>query len=322
MKKIFFSCISILAFSFFTRGQVGIGTGSLSPDSSAMLEIKSNSKGFLPPRLTTSQRDAITNPAIGLMIFNTSSNCLELYAYGKWQEVFCSICTPPRVSPIEGLNQVKKDSVIKLSDSTNGGFWTSADTTIATVDTAGIVKGKSFGVTVVKYTVGTFGCTTTVSKQISVVPPFSIGQSYGGGIIVYIDSTGIHGLIVATSDQSSGIKWSPTPYTYIYSGVGIGGGIYGTNNMISAYGTTTLYSATICRNYRGGNYTDWYLPNGEELDAVYAQRNVIGGFSVASYWISDNYDVSLGQAKSFDSQGGYTTYNKGTSLNVRAVRKF
>jgi hypothetical protein len=46
--------------------QKSVGIGKTSVDGSAVLELTSTSKGFLPPRLTTSQRDAITAAAIGL----------------------------------------------------------------------------------------------------------------------------------------------------------------------------------------------------------------------------------------------------------------
>lgn len=59
-------------------GSVGIGTDS--PDSSALLDLSSNSKGLLPPRMTQVQRDAISYPAVGLVIFNTDSNTLQYYA--------------------------------------------------------------------------------------------------------------------------------------------------------------------------------------------------------------------------------------------------
>jgi uncharacterized protein (TIGR02145 family) len=45
---------------------------------SALFELLSTDKGFLLPRMTQSQRDAIANPALGLMIYNTSSSCLEV----------------------------------------------------------------------------------------------------------------------------------------------------------------------------------------------------------------------------------------------------
>jgi hypothetical protein len=52
--------------------QVGIGTTV--PDASSMLDITSTTQGFLMPRLTTIERDAVTLPATGLMIFNTTFN--------------------------------------------------------------------------------------------------------------------------------------------------------------------------------------------------------------------------------------------------------
>lgn len=41
-----------------------------------MLTLESDKQGFLPPRMTDAERDAITSPADGLIIFNTTENCL------------------------------------------------------------------------------------------------------------------------------------------------------------------------------------------------------------------------------------------------------
>ncbi|MDX2305826.1 MAG: hypothetical protein NW226_23665 [Microscillaceae bacterium] len=57
------------------EAQVGIGTDN--PDPSALLDLQSNNTGFLMPRMNIAQRDAIANPAKGLMIFNLESLCLE-----------------------------------------------------------------------------------------------------------------------------------------------------------------------------------------------------------------------------------------------------
>lgn len=65
-----------------TLGQVGIGTSL--PDETAILELKSTEKGFLLPRLTTIQRDAIASPAEGLTIYNTTINCLEFWDDTEW----------------------------------------------------------------------------------------------------------------------------------------------------------------------------------------------------------------------------------------------
>jgi hypothetical protein len=65
-----------------TTGEVGIGTSS--PNASALLDLTSTTKGFLPPRMTTTQRDAISPVVSGLVIFNTTINQLETYTGSKW----------------------------------------------------------------------------------------------------------------------------------------------------------------------------------------------------------------------------------------------
>jgi hypothetical protein len=58
-------------------GQVGIA--QTSPNASAQLDITSTTRGFLPPRMTTTQRDAISSPAAGLVIYNTTTSKLQVY---------------------------------------------------------------------------------------------------------------------------------------------------------------------------------------------------------------------------------------------------
>lgn len=88
MKKTLYSFIllTVISFSF---GQVGIGTDT--PDPSSMLDVESTTHGVLFPRMTTAQRDAITAPANGLQIYNTDSDCINIYSTTdtKWN-AFCS----------------------------------------------------------------------------------------------------------------------------------------------------------------------------------------------------------------------------------------
>ncbi len=64
-------------------GQVGIGTST--PEASALLEINSTEKGFLPPRMTTAQMNAIVSPAEGLTIYNTDKEGLCYYNNTQWK---------------------------------------------------------------------------------------------------------------------------------------------------------------------------------------------------------------------------------------------
>jgi len=56
-------------------------------NTSAALEVRSTTKGFLPPRMTTTQRDAIASPAAGLVIYNTTTNVLNFYNGSAWGAV-------------------------------------------------------------------------------------------------------------------------------------------------------------------------------------------------------------------------------------------
>jgi hypothetical protein len=62
----------------------GFGIDTTTPDSSAALEVSSTLKGFLIPRMTTSQRDSIATPANGLQIYNTTTNQVNFYNGSAW----------------------------------------------------------------------------------------------------------------------------------------------------------------------------------------------------------------------------------------------
>ena len=61
-------------------------SAATAPASSAILDIRSTTKGFLPPRMTTTQRDAISSPAAGLIIYNTTTNKLNVYTT-TWEAI-------------------------------------------------------------------------------------------------------------------------------------------------------------------------------------------------------------------------------------------
>lgn len=72
-------CFLGLLFSSVTAlAQIGIGTTSPSP--SSILDVTSTTKGFLAPRMTTLQRNAITSPADGLMVYDTDIRSFYYYS--------------------------------------------------------------------------------------------------------------------------------------------------------------------------------------------------------------------------------------------------
>jgi hypothetical protein len=68
-----------------TAGSVGIGTTSV--DGCAILELDSTTKGLLLSRMTTTQRNAISNPVAGLLIYNTTTNKVNLYDGSNFVEI-------------------------------------------------------------------------------------------------------------------------------------------------------------------------------------------------------------------------------------------
>lgn len=112
MKKLiaatFTSCLFAMSFA-----QVGIGTTT--PNASSVLELNSSNKAFLPPRMTSTQRDQIANPVQGMMIFNTNTTCVEIYRGSSW----FNLCTgSSSLGPVNGFyssNEVEASSLI--------GYW-------------------------------------------------------------------------------------------------------------------------------------------------------------------------------------------------------
>jgi hypothetical protein len=63
----------------------GIGTAQVA---SAVLEVSSTTRGFLPPRMTTTERNAIASPAAGLVVYDSTTNKLQCYNGSTWKDLF------------------------------------------------------------------------------------------------------------------------------------------------------------------------------------------------------------------------------------------
>jgi hypothetical protein len=155
--------------------------------------------------------------------------------------------------------------------------------------------------------------------------PFTpaIGQSYGGGIIFYIDGTGQHGLIAAASDQSTGAEWGCAGTSISGAdGTAIGTGNQNTLDIMAGCGTAGI-AARLCGDLVLNSYSDWYLPSKDELYQMYVQKTVIGGFTDNHYWSSTETN-SDGACSYLFYNGDLTTTMQKTSnlLYVRAIRSF
>lgn len=191
---------------------------------------------------------------------------------------------------------------------------------------------------------------------------YKIGDFDQGGVIFWLDQTGQHGLVCATSDQGSNVPWDtevefnggseylPERNT---KSVAILDGIYAgkenTQSIIKFVGKNeNLYAALICDEYLieidSIVYDDWYLPSREELNIIYLNRTIInetalqkGGNSLNKnrYWSSTDIDCSekphcfmdkvhaaYGQDFSLGSKKYQLASRKYMPYSVRAIRSF
>jgi hypothetical protein len=155
----------------------------------------------------------------------------------------------------------------------------------------------------------------------------TIGQSYQGGIIAYIDQTGQHGLIAANQDLPSTAGWGCKGTVMSTNVKGYGKGLENTNKISSL--CQDLGAAKKCFDLIQDGYSDWFLPS--EIELSYLEENLFlankGNFRTdLPYWSSTEVDPSMGaQAlgawlKIFGGSGLYTDKN-GFNL-VRPCRYF
>ena len=100
-------------------GNMGIGTTS--PATSAKLDINSTTQGFLPPRMTVEQRNSISNPAIGLVIFCIDCDELEVYNGTIWKSMSgTAACITPSLPSVTICSQVWMQKNLDVSKYRNG----------------------------------------------------------------------------------------------------------------------------------------------------------------------------------------------------------
>jgi uncharacterized protein (TIGR02145 family) len=186
MKTIFKTTILLLLLvSSGVYGQRGIGTNT--PDPAAILELASTSKGFLPPRMSTTERNGISTPPAGLVIYNTTTNCLQWFNGALWFD-YCTQTNdgPPNSNLTVASPTYQGASVIDATGIGYNGEAVPASSTI-TVDLENNVgTEQSFGLSatdagtgLIYAATGTIAAGTTISVILRhnavVMPAFESG---------------------------------------------------------------------------------------------------------------------------------------------------
>ncbi len=91
-------------------------------------------------------------------------------------------------------------------------------------------------------------------------------------------------------------------------------------DSIVKYQGEGAYAAYLCDTLNAYGYDDWYLPAKNELNALYANRLIIGGFDISHYWSSTEFDNSFAWIQHF-GDGTQTETSKDQYFAVRCIRK-
>ncbi len=150
---------------------------------------------------------------------------------------------------------------------------------------------------------------------------YAIGEDGpAGGKVFYITDGGLHGLEAAPVDQASG-AWGCYGTTISGAdGTAVGTGAQNTADILAGCSDAGTV-AEIADAYTLGGYNDWFLPSKDELNELYLQKDVVGGFASDFYWSSSESNSYRAWTQVFTNGDQYDV-NKGSALRVRAVRAF
>ena len=162
---------------------------------------------------------AATNVTISYTV--TSNSC------SKAVGILFTVSPPISVKAITGTTSICGTGTTTLSDATGGGTWSSNNTAVATVNSSGVVTGKSTGSAMITYTISSGGCTASVSTSVSVNPLPAVTAISGTSVL-------IKGTSSTLTDATKGGTWSSS--NTAIATVNTSGSVKG----ISA-GTCTIY---------------------------------------------------------------------------------
>ena len=260
---------TIICFAVYANAQnVAINATGNSADASAMLDVSSTTKGFLPPRMTTIQRTGIPSPVNGLMVFDTDTKTYWYFST-TWKEITNGGGGGSFVLPYSGIadNTAPAFSIINTSTNFSAsalmGRMGSTPSGIAPLGNSGVWGDNASGIGV-----------TGTSKSIGVFGVTGLNDPNGMGVLGINSSTTTNNGAVTAINQSSG--------TALYaesldSGVAVygkttkqnGAAIYGINN--AAQGHAIRGAAT-----------------GNGGVAIYGEAGNAGSTSYAGYFRNSN----------------------------------
>lgn len=329
MKKIYLLIsISLLGTLSSTAQSLAINTDGSTANASAILDIKSSTKGMLIPRLSTAQRTSIVSPAEGLLVFDSTGNSFWYYDGAAWQEVVAGNNTLWKKSgnDIYNINsgnvgigllnpksllQVKNGAV--LFDSTIGSTPVSgAGTRLMWIPAKGALRAGKV--------TGAFWDDMNIGVN-------SIGLGYNPR------ATGLFSIAIgsdayALADQAISIG-SSTAAVYRSTAFGAGCTASGTDAVVMGYGCTAFGQSSLAMGSYSGAYGfssfaigDTVYATGDNAIAMGNKSRASGNFSIAVGDSSvSNGIASLASGHKSMASGNYSIAQgyKATASDVTAI---
>ena len=285
MKKI--TLIALMLFTALGYAQVGINTNN--PDASSALEIESTTGGILIPRLTETQRDAISAPATGLMIYQTDQTAgFYFYDGNVWTKID-GVAGPAGAAGVDGDDGATGPA---------GPTGPQGNAGIAGLDGWDGAPGPAgpTGPTGPQGDAGPAGAAGADGASYT-QPTYLNNTFYAelGGYVIEVNSDGTHGLVVAMQNQGIS-NW------------------YEADNVLSNASN---------HDTNGAKFKDWRLPTKRELNLMYGVFSGGNGASLPNvcYWSSTEGGSSGAWRQCFNNGVQGSNFKGGTG-NVRAVRAF
>ncbi len=346
MKKLLFSKILIFAFiigvSYSANAQKNVGIGTDTPDPSAVLDLNVSDgtlfptkMGFLVPRMTASDRNAIVSPANGLLVYVTDTEP-GFYLFNGTQWVKISMAGDPvngtasgdlsgnfpnpTVSALRGRNISTATPTNGQALIWNGTDWTPTDVPAGTVTSVALTLPAMFSITGSPITNnGTFDVTLASQTAKSFlaaptdadgIPTFrqitlqdldfnaiSTGANVTNGIATYLDS--------ATLQSSANFIYNPSGDVILTNG----------NIDLATIAGGTAKSIRLYEGNAGGNYIAIKSPEAVDADLTYTLPSTLPTTLNNNYLVTDlSGNLSWTSAAGLPvGTLGQTLYNDGTS---------
>lgn len=299
MKRTLFITTALLFWFFIGYNQsVGINTDASAPDNSAMLDIKSTSKGLLIPRLTAQQKNIIQSPATGLLIYQTDATKGFYYFNGSsWLPLSASVQGP--LTGWATMGNTGTDSTVNFIGTTDN------NPLVGKVNGEQVFRfSPNLPITFIGYQAGkdnTATGNTFIGYKAGSLNTTGDGNLFLGHLAGLANTTGRQNLILGTY---SGISNTTGSYNQFFGFQAGQNNTTGFENFFSGYqsgqSNTTGYLNYFNGHYSGNSNTD-------------GRRNHFVGYKAGSFNSTGHDNQFTGMYAGFKNTTGSYNYFSGMS---------